>query len=61
MRQNALAKARSEALNLRLNLFQRRASEAIRHVTISPSGMPAGGRASAVEQARLRQKNKGTI
>src|ERR1700722_7481645 len=56
--QNAVAKARSEALNLMLESFKHVYLRSIRNVTISPRRVFACGGSRAIEQTRLSQQNE---
>src|SRR6185437_3120788 len=57
-RQNALSEAGSETFDLIFNAFQHVNSAAIGHMTIGPSRVLAGGRASGIKQGRLREQDE---
>src|SRR5258708_2102401 len=57
-RQDDIAKARSETLDLRLNRVGSILRGSVRYVAISPASMPTSRRTRGVEQARLRQKDE---
>src|SRR5436309_13670584 len=57
-RQNAIAKAGRESLNLGFDAARHVHLRIVRHVTITPSGVLTRRRASLIEQALLRKQYK---
>ncbi len=60
-RENVVAEAGSEALNLILQFLKHVYRGSIRNMTIGPGRMFAGRGPRVIEEARLRQQNEGTI